>query len=287
MTVNYTVVRGRVRAENRNGVRKAYVADSLGSTIALRGSGGAITDTWEYWPYGEVRTRTGSTTTPFQYVGTLGYYTDLTGNVYVRARSYQPKATCWMSVDPLWPDWPAYAYARQSPTSRRDRTGLFDVGFTNCDEITRRVITRQLERLKSKLTHVFYDCLNQWIGSCKGTTGRMDPGAVFPGIVNANSGAGGKVRLIINCNDEQSGDCAHRRGIIPCSRAYIGNPMLIRICLPAIWTYCRPIECLLAHELIHLASHGVSHIPSSNNVLWKECMPKIPGCQSYDKNLPD
>lgn len=121
---NYTVVRGRVRAENRNGVRKAYVADSLGSTIALRGSGGVISDTWEYWPYGELRVRTGSTPTPFQYVGTLGYYTDLTGNVYVRARSYHPRTTRWMSVDPLWPSARAYSYSWSSPSTDCDPTGM-------------------------------------------------------------------------------------------------------------------------------------------------------------------
>jgi hypothetical protein len=34
-TVRYTVVNGQVIAENRNGVRKTYVPDPSGSTIAL------------------------------------------------------------------------------------------------------------------------------------------------------------------------------------------------------------------------------------------------------------
>ena len=124
MAVTYTVCNGEILAENRNGVRKAYVPDSLGSTIALRDSTGAITDTWEYWPYGEVRTRTGTTPTPFQYVGTLGYYTDFTGNVYIRARSYQPRTTRWMSVDPLWPWQRSFVYCDATPATTIDPAGM-------------------------------------------------------------------------------------------------------------------------------------------------------------------
>lgn len=123
--VTYTTFNGEIASETRDGVSRAYAPESLGSTVALYDESGNITDTWEYWPYGEVRTRTGTTPTPFQYVGTLGYYTDLTGNLYVRARSYQPKTTRWMSVDPLWPHESAYGYAGAGPISSVDPTGLW------------------------------------------------------------------------------------------------------------------------------------------------------------------
>ena len=76
MKVVYTVVNGRVLSENRAGVKRDYVADSLGSTVALLDNTQAKTDTFTYWPYGEVKTRIGTTPTPFQYVGGWGYYRD-------------------------------------------------------------------------------------------------------------------------------------------------------------------------------------------------------------------
>lgn len=68
-SVVYTTFAGQIVSENRGGVVKEYLPDPLGSTIALANSS-AITDTWDYWPYGEVMTRTGSTPTPFTFVGT-------------------------------------------------------------------------------------------------------------------------------------------------------------------------------------------------------------------------
>ena len=73
MKARYTVVDGEIIAEKRNGVRRTYVPDPLGSTVALLDNTQAQTDTFSYWPYGEVSARTGTTGTPFQYVGTRGY----------------------------------------------------------------------------------------------------------------------------------------------------------------------------------------------------------------------
>jgi len=50
MKVRYTVVNGQVIAENRNGVRKTYVPDPSGSTIALLDDKQKITDTFSYFP---------------------------------------------------------------------------------------------------------------------------------------------------------------------------------------------------------------------------------------------
>ena len=68
--VNYTNFDGEIVAEERNGVTRQYVPDPLGSTVALLDNTQAKTDTFSYWPYGEERTRTGTTPTPFQFVGT-------------------------------------------------------------------------------------------------------------------------------------------------------------------------------------------------------------------------
>ena len=85
-TVRYTVVDGEIIGEKRDGVRRTYLPDPLGSTVALLDNTQAQTDTFSYWPYGEVSARTGTTATPFQHVGTLGYYRDSPTKSYVRAR---------------------------------------------------------------------------------------------------------------------------------------------------------------------------------------------------------
>jgi RHS repeat-associated protein len=124
MKVRYTVVDGEVVSEVRSGVRRDYVTDSLGSTIALVDGAQAVTDTWEYWPYGEVRTRTGTTPTPFQFVGTLGYYRDSAKRTYVRARHYRQDLGRWATVDRLWPVVPAYTYSENAPSYKSDPRGL-------------------------------------------------------------------------------------------------------------------------------------------------------------------
>jgi RHS repeat-associated protein len=120
--VNYLTVNGEILSETRNGVERDYMPDPLGSTAALLDSTG-ITDTFTYWPYGEVRSHTGSSTTPFQYVGTLGYYTDSAARYYVRARYLQPEYARWQTVDPLWPRMKAYGYGWQNPTGVTDPSG--------------------------------------------------------------------------------------------------------------------------------------------------------------------
>jgi hypothetical protein len=74
MAVTYATVAGQILYENRGGVETEFVPDPLGSVIACRNASGTTTYTAKYWPYGEVRTRTGSTATPFTFVGNLGYY---------------------------------------------------------------------------------------------------------------------------------------------------------------------------------------------------------------------
>ena len=84
--VNYTVVNGEILSENRNGVKRDYVPDALGSTVALLDNAQTVTDSFEYFPYGELRSRTGTTPTPFQFVGTKGYYRDSASRTYSRSR---------------------------------------------------------------------------------------------------------------------------------------------------------------------------------------------------------
>lgn len=141
-TVRYTVIDGEVIAEKRNGVRSLYVPDPLGSTVALLDNTQAKTDTFSYWPYGENDGRTGTTATPFQFVGAAGYYRDNSLRAYVRARTLYTAQGRWTAVDPLARfglNTNPYVYARNNPATFIDPTGAFalaiPVGSTLAAEI--------------------------------------------------------------------------------------------------------------------------------------------------------
>ena len=122
--VTYTTFDDEIVYENRNGVQHDYMCDSLGSTYALLDDTQTMTDTFTYWPYGEIRTQTGSTGTPFMFCGTGGSYFDSeSGLNYARARFLIVALARWLTVDPLWPDQPDYAYAPQ-PVTESDSSGL-------------------------------------------------------------------------------------------------------------------------------------------------------------------
>ena len=46
-----------------------YHHDAIGSVVALTNNNAALTDTYSYTAFGEVRERTGTNTQPYQYVG--------------------------------------------------------------------------------------------------------------------------------------------------------------------------------------------------------------------------
>ena len=132
MKVRYEVINGEVIAEKRGGIRRCYVPDPLGSTVALLDNTQAQTDTFTYWPYGEVKTRTGTTATPFQFVGTLGYYRDSSSRTYVRARVDRMDLTRWQTEDPIGfdgGDWNLYRNVLNMPTSWADPSGLLQAPF--------------------------------------------------------------------------------------------------------------------------------------------------------------
>jgi RHS repeat-associated protein len=125
-TVRYTVIDGEVIAEKRGGVRKQYVPDPLGSTVALLDSTQKKTDTFDCWPYGEESSRTGTTPTPFRYVGTAGYYRDAVERNYVRARYLDSRLGRWISEDSVGylSDWNLFRYTNAKPTILIDPSGL-------------------------------------------------------------------------------------------------------------------------------------------------------------------
>src|SRR5437588_238957 len=117
MRVRYEVINGEMVAEKRGGVRRLYVPDPLGSTVALLDNTQTQTDAFSYWPYGEERPRTGTTPTPFRFVGTAGCYRDSASRVYIRARHLKTAQGRWLTQDPLVSGGAVvpYPYAWNSP----------------------------------------------------------------------------------------------------------------------------------------------------------------------------
>jgi len=122
-SVVYTVWDGQIVSENRGGVKRDYIPDPLGNTIALVDNTHTVTDTWTYWPYGEVQSHGGSSSTPFTFLGTLGCFVDLLNQLYVRARIMRADLTRWMTVDPIWPAQPSFVYCGGWSTNCTDPSG--------------------------------------------------------------------------------------------------------------------------------------------------------------------
>lgn len=73
-------------------VSRDYIPDDLGSVVALISGSASTSETFDYWPYGELKARTGSYNTPYLYCGTLGYYADFAADAsfYVGSRVAYP-----------------------------------------------------------------------------------------------------------------------------------------------------------------------------------------------------
>ncbi|MFN7577133.1 MAG: RHS repeat domain-containing protein [Armatimonadota bacterium] len=125
MSVTYVTVHGRLREETRGGVTTRYLGDTLGSVIKTTDTSGNVTSTTTYWPFGEVRSQTGTNPSPWGFCGVWGYLTDAASRMYVRARHYRADTSRWLSVDPLWPDESAYGYADNAPIDNFDPEGTW------------------------------------------------------------------------------------------------------------------------------------------------------------------
>ncbi len=128
MSVTYVTVHGRLREETRGGVTTRYLGDTLGNVIKTTDTSGNVTSTTTYWPFGEVRTQTGTNPSPWGFCGVWGYLTDAVSRMYVRARHYRADTSCWLSVDPLWPDESAYVYSMNRPSQLVDTNGYSSFG---------------------------------------------------------------------------------------------------------------------------------------------------------------
>ena len=124
MKTRYTNLGGQVVAVKTGGQRYFVEPDALGNVRALVNESGVRAQTYTYWPYGEVRTSSGTVEQPLKFCGTWGYYTESTSKQYVRARYYMQSLGRWQTVDPLWPRVPSLGYVGQNPLFWIDPSGL-------------------------------------------------------------------------------------------------------------------------------------------------------------------
>jgi RHS repeat-associated protein len=103
-----------------------YHADEQGSTLALTDETGDVTDQFAYTPYGGV-TRTGTTDTPFQWLGGIAVQSEGAGLYYMLNRYYSATTKKFISTDPMGIDGGVnlYAYAELNPSFYTDSTGLW------------------------------------------------------------------------------------------------------------------------------------------------------------------
>lgn len=118
---------GNLISQNRGGIESQYHFDPQGSTLALTNDNQQVTDSYAYSAFGEVTEHTGSTVTPFQYLGQLGYYKDdVTESFLVRRRTLSASYGIWLSRDPILTFGldTYYRYVRNTPCMRVDPSGL-------------------------------------------------------------------------------------------------------------------------------------------------------------------
>ncbi len=109
-----------------------YLADGLGSTMAVVNASGVVQNSYSYDVYGEASV-TGALANEFDFAG---QQTDSTGLQYLRARYMDPETGTFFSRDPLTilPHWfgNGLGYVSANPTGLTDPTGLCALGDANC-----------------------------------------------------------------------------------------------------------------------------------------------------------
>jgi RHS repeat-associated protein len=108
-----------------------FLADGLGSTLALTDSVGVVQTEYTYEPFGNTMTSGATSANPSQHTGREN---DGTGLYYYRARYYHPGLQRFISQDPIGfrgKDVNLYAYVQNNPANFIDPTGLAKGGKQN------------------------------------------------------------------------------------------------------------------------------------------------------------
>ena len=107
-----------------------YLFDGQGSIVGLTDSNGTLVSTYQYDPYGNLTSSTGSVTNPWRFAG--GYFDSSTGLYKFGTRYYNPGFGRWSQQDPLRGQLKdptslnRYVYAGDDPVNFTDPSGKSD-----------------------------------------------------------------------------------------------------------------------------------------------------------------
>ena len=123
-TAHYVVGAGLAALSKPSGT-SFYGFDGSGNVVSLSDSTGAVTDTYQYLPYGTVASTTGTGANPFRFEGQFGLREDLATGLYsAGARYYDPATARFVSPDPTVMSGPnPYQYAANDPIDSVDTSG--------------------------------------------------------------------------------------------------------------------------------------------------------------------
>jgi RHS repeat-associated protein len=102
---------------------RSFLADALGTTVALTDANGTVQTQYAYGPFGATTTTGAASANSFEFTGREN---DGTGLYYYRARYYSPGLQRFVSEDPVdfvGGDANLYGYALSSPTNLVDPNG--------------------------------------------------------------------------------------------------------------------------------------------------------------------
>ena len=130
-TATYTSTGGSVYSALvgiREGTASHFpLPDALGSVRILLDANQNWTDGYSYDAFGNAITNSGTTTNPYRYVGSFGYYLDAeTGLELLTHRYYDAAVGRFLTRDPIGfegGDWNVYGYVRSNPEGGTDPTG--------------------------------------------------------------------------------------------------------------------------------------------------------------------
>ena len=120
----YTQGNGLI-SEVRGSASKFYKADGIGTTRALTSTSGTTTDTLSTDAFGNTTASSGTSPSPFGFVGGAGYQTDSdTGLMLLGHRYYDPSTGRFLSRDPIRAGYNWYIYCDNDPGNTADPQGL-------------------------------------------------------------------------------------------------------------------------------------------------------------------
>jgi RHS repeat-associated protein len=116
-------------SERAGTTSKFYHSDALGSTRGITNSSQTVTDAVLYDAFGMTVSRTGTTATPFGFVGAQGYQSDSDSGLQLLGhRYYDPSIGRFLSSDPIQDGDNWYAYCDNNPLEDVDPEGTQNKG---------------------------------------------------------------------------------------------------------------------------------------------------------------